>query len=29
MVYYFNDHEGGGPDHLVEKIRFLQRLWQI
>ena len=29
MVYYFNDHEGGGPDHLVEKIRFLQRLWPI
>ena len=27
-VYYFNDHEGGGPDHLVEKIRYLQRLWQ-
>ena len=26
-VYYFNDHEGGGPDHLAEKIRFLQRLW--
>lgn len=27
MVYYFNDHEGGGPDHQVEKIRYLQRLW--
>ena len=26
-VYYFNDHEGGGPDHLMEKIAYLQRLW--
>ena len=28
MVYYYNDHEGGGADHLVEKISYLQRLWQ-
>ncbi len=26
-VYYYNDHEGGGPDHLMEKIAYLQRLW--
>lgn len=26
-VYYFNDHEGGGPDHLVEKIHYLRRRW--
>ena len=26
-AYYFNDHEGGGPDHLMEKIAYLQRLW--
>ena len=25
MVYYFNDHECGGPDHLMEKIRFFAR----
>ena len=23
-VYYFNDHEGGGSDHLMEKIRALR-----
>ena len=27
-VYAFNDHEGGGSDHLLEKIRFLRRMWQ-
>ncbi len=26
-VYYFNDHEGGGPDHLMQKIQFLRRQW--
>jgi len=26
-VYYFNNHEGGGADHQVEKIRFLRDLW--
>jgi len=26
-VYYYNDHEGGGPDHLVEKIHYLRRRW--
>lgn len=26
-VYYFNNHEGGGADHLIEKIRFLRNLW--
>ena len=26
-LYYYNDHEGGGTDHLVEKIRYLRRLW--
>jgi cephalosporin-C deacetylase len=26
-VYTFNEHEGGGDHHTVEKIRFLQRLW--
>ena len=26
-VYYFNDHEGGGADHIVEKIRYLRDLW--
>lgn len=26
-VYYFNDHEGGGPDHLMEKITYLRRRW--
>jgi len=25
--YYFNDHEGGGAQHLQEKIRFLRQLW--
>lgn len=25
--YYFNDHEGGGAQHLVEKIRYLRGLW--
>lgn len=25
--YYFNDHEGGGAQHLQEKIGFLRRLW--
>ncbi len=26
-VYAFNDHEGGGADHLLEKIRYLRDLW--
>ena len=26
--YYFNDHEGGGAHHLLEKIRYLRQLWQ-
>lgn len=26
-VYYFNNHEGGGADHLLEKIRYLRNLW--
>jgi cephalosporin-C deacetylase len=26
-VYSYNDHEGGGPFQLVEKIRFLAGLW--
>jgi cephalosporin-C deacetylase len=26
-VYTFNEHEGGGDHHTVEKVRFLQRLW--
>ena len=25
--YYFNDHEGGGAQHLAEKIRYLRQLW--
>ena len=25
--YYFNDHEGGGAQHQVEKVRFLRKLW--
>ena len=25
--YYFNDHEGGGVQHQVEKIRYLRKLW--
>jgi cephalosporin-C deacetylase len=27
VEYYFNDHEGGGAQHLLEKIRFLRKLW--
>ncbi len=27
MEYYFNDHEGGGFQHKVEKIRYLRGLW--
>ena len=27
MEYHFNDHEGGGAQHLLEKIRFLGKLW--
>lgn len=27
--YYFNDHEGGGTHHLLEKIRYLQQLWPL
>ena len=26
--YYFNNHEGGGAEHLVEKVRFLRALWK-
>ncbi len=26
-VYPYNDHEGGGPFHTVEKIRYLTALW--
>lgn len=26
-LYYYNNHEGGGTDHLVEKIRYLYNLW--
>ncbi len=26
--YYFNNHEGGGAEHLVEKIRYLRALWK-
>jgi cephalosporin-C deacetylase len=26
-VYRYNDHEGGGTHHLVEKIKFLADLW--
>lgn len=26
-VYYYNDHEGGGSDHLMEKIAYLRRRW--
>ena len=28
-VYYFNDHEGGGADHLLEKIRYLRQRWRL
>ena len=27
--YYFNDHEGGGAEHLVEKVRYLRGLWPV
>ena len=27
MEYYFNNHEGGGFQHKVEKIRYLRNLW--
>ena len=26
--YYFNNHEGGGAEHTVEKIRYLRALWK-
>jgi cephalosporin-C deacetylase len=26
-VYRFNEHEGGGPHHAVEKVRYLKALW--
>ncbi len=26
-VYRFNDHEGGGSHHELEKLRFLKQLW--
>ena len=25
--YYYNDHEGGGAQHLQEKVRYLRGLW--
>jgi cephalosporin-C deacetylase len=28
-VYTYNNHEGGGSHHLLEKIRFLQELWAV
>lgn len=28
-VYAFNNHEGGGVDHLQTKIKFLQALWPV
>ncbi len=28
-VYYYNDHEGGGADHLLEKIRYLRQRWLL
>lgn len=27
-VYEFNNHEGGGSHHTLEKMRFLRRLWK-
>lgn len=27
VEYHFNNHEGGGFQHTVEKIRYLRRLW--
>ena len=29
MEYYFNEHEGGGAQHLQEKIRFLRERWRL
>jgi cephalosporin-C deacetylase len=26
-VYTFNEHEGGGDHHTLEKVRFLRQLW--
>jgi cephalosporin-C deacetylase len=26
-VYWYNEHEGGGPHHGVEKVKFLKALW--
>jgi cephalosporin-C deacetylase len=28
-VYRFNEHEGGGSHHIVEKVRFLKQLWGV
>ena len=28
VEYYFNDHEGGGAQHTVEKIRYLRARWK-
>lgn len=28
-VYTYNNHEGGGNYHAIEKVRFLQELWPI
>jgi cephalosporin-C deacetylase len=27
-IYHYNDHEGGGTHHLVDKVRFLTSLWR-
>ncbi len=27
MVYRFNEHEGGGSHHAIEKVRFLNSVW--
>jgi cephalosporin-C deacetylase len=27
-VYHYNDHEGGGTHHFVEKVSFLTNLWR-
>jgi cephalosporin-C deacetylase len=26
-VYWYNEHEGGGPHHSVEKVKFVKALW--
>ena len=27
IEYYFNEHEGGGAQHQLEKVNFLRKLW--